>query len=191
MIQHGAQEIILTCDQEGEDLKASLDDIIERSLKKTEEFNQKLKQIEKKFDMNDLFFNKLDEDSTKYKKLLIEGDEEQDQKNAGKQGIPKQIIPLSIDLLPERRERRLQVVAEHKPTTQPKKDNQIKKKGPKGWKQSVGGGFDHQFFDNARLDELEIKETNWEKYKANPDDWTNGGKEVPPEYTNEDAEEFK
>lgn len=89
MIQHGAQEIILTCDQEGEDLKASLDDIIERSLKKTEEFNQKLKQIEKKFDMNDLFFNKLDEDSTKYKKLLIEGDEEQDQKNAGKQGIPK------------------------------------------------------------------------------------------------------
>ena len=39
MIQHGASEIILSCDQEGEDLKASLDDIIERSLKKTEEFN--------------------------------------------------------------------------------------------------------------------------------------------------------
>lgn len=37
MIQHGAQEIILNCDKEDdEDMKNNLDQIIEKSLKKTE-----------------------------------------------------------------------------------------------------------------------------------------------------------
>lgn len=39
MIQHGAQEIILTCDKEDEDMKANIDSIIEKSLKKTEVLN--------------------------------------------------------------------------------------------------------------------------------------------------------
>lgn len=41
MIQHGAQEIILTCDQEDdEDMKANIDKIIDKSLKKTEEIEK-------------------------------------------------------------------------------------------------------------------------------------------------------
>lgn len=36
MIQHGAQEIILTCDKDDEDMKADIDQIINKSLKKTE-----------------------------------------------------------------------------------------------------------------------------------------------------------
>lgn len=41
MIQHGAQEIILTCDKEDdEDMKNNLDTIIEKSLKKTQELEK-------------------------------------------------------------------------------------------------------------------------------------------------------
>lgn len=54
----------------------------------------------------------------------------------------------------------------------------------------MGGGFDHQFFNNSRLDELEAKENLWDKYKSNPEEWTKDGKEPPPEYTKEDNEEF-
>jgi hypothetical protein len=39
MIQHGAQEIILTCDNEDVDMKANIDSIIEKSMKKTDELN--------------------------------------------------------------------------------------------------------------------------------------------------------
>lgn len=53
----------------------------------------------------------------------------------------------------------------------PKKDPDAKgdaapqKKKFKGWKAQVGGGFDHQFFDNAKLDKLEKKEIEWSKYE--------------------------
>jgi hypothetical protein len=54
MITHGAQEIILTCDNEDEDMKANIDSIIEKSMKKTEEINEKLKSIEDKFNLNNV-----------------------------------------------------------------------------------------------------------------------------------------
>jgi hypothetical protein len=34
----------------------------------------------------------------------------------------------------------------------------------KGWKAHANGGYDHQFFDNDKLDALEEKETNWNAY---------------------------
>jgi hypothetical protein len=34
----------------------------------------------------------------------------------------------------------------------------------KGWKAQANGGYDHQFFDNGKLDVLEEKETNWNAY---------------------------
>jgi len=40
MIQHGAQEIILTCDKDDEDMKNNIDEIIDKSLKKTEELEK-------------------------------------------------------------------------------------------------------------------------------------------------------
>ena len=42
-----------------------------------------------------------------------------------------------------------------------KGDTTAQKKKFKGWKATVGGGFDHQFFNNAKLDELEKKEIEW------------------------------
>jgi hypothetical protein len=35
----------------------------------------------------------------------------------------------------------------------------------------MNGGYDHQFFDNDRLDALEEKENNWNHYNSNPDDY--------------------
>ena len=61
-----------------------------------------------------------------------------------------------------------------------------KKKIPKGWRNAVGGGFDHQFYDAVRLDQLEKKANDWAAYETNPEAWN---KEVPPEFTAEDAEE--
>lgn len=44
-------------------------------------------------------------------------------------------------------------------------DVKQRKKVFKGWKTLVNGGFDHQFFDNAQLDRLEQKESQWQKYQ--------------------------
>ena len=54
MIQHGAQEIILTCDNEDVDMKHKIDSIIEKSMKKTDELNLQLKSIEDKFNLNNV-----------------------------------------------------------------------------------------------------------------------------------------
>ena len=34
----------------------------------------------------------------------------------------------------------------------------------KGWKAAVGGGYDHQFFNNSELDRLAAKEDLWLEY---------------------------
>jgi adenosinetriphosphatase len=33
-----------------------------------------------------------------------------------------------------------------------------------GWRLQVGGGYDHQFFNNAELDRLALKEEKWLDY---------------------------
>lgn len=53
MIQHGAQEIIRTCNEEDEDIKKNIDKIIEQSMKKTEEMESKLNNdIGKRFGLD-------------------------------------------------------------------------------------------------------------------------------------------
>ena len=53
MIKHGAQEIILSCNQEDDqNMKDHIDQIIEDSLKKTEKLEKELKLIEDKFNLN-------------------------------------------------------------------------------------------------------------------------------------------
>jgi hypothetical protein len=53
MIRHGAQEIILSCNQEDDqNMKDHIDQIIEDSLKKTEKLEKELKLIEDKFNLN-------------------------------------------------------------------------------------------------------------------------------------------
>jgi hypothetical protein len=49
----------------------------------------------------------------------------------------------------------------------------------------VGGGFDHQFFDIKKLDELEKKENAWNDYEAKKAEWPEG-KTVPAEFTEVD-----
>lgn len=61
IIQHGAQEIIHTCDQEDEDMKANIDKIIQKSMKKTEEIEKQLKSIEDKFNLNNVSLTGEDE----------------------------------------------------------------------------------------------------------------------------------
>lgn len=58
------------------------------------------------------------------------------------------------------------------------------KKKVKGWKEQVGGGFDHQFFENTELDRLEKKYNLWIEYEGNTEEW--GEKEVPDEFTDDD-----
>ncbi len=36
------------------------------------------------------------------------------------------------------------------------------KKKLKGWRAAANGGYDHQFFDNEKLDALEEKELNYQ-----------------------------
>ena len=61
------------------------------------------------------------------------------------------------------------------------------KKKFKGWKGTVGGGFDHQFFDIKKLDELEKKENAWIDYEAKKTEWPED-KEVPAEFTEVDTQ---
>ena len=67
MIQHGAQEIIL--DNSDGELKANLDEIISNSLKKTEEFEKKLKNIDEKFNLNSVSLTGDDDYAGKRKTL--------------------------------------------------------------------------------------------------------------------------
>jgi len=76
MIQHGAQEIILSCDKDEEDMKANLDEIISQSLKKTEEFEKKLKSIDEKFNLNSVSLTGDDDYQGKKKTLYsLDGEE--------------------------------------------------------------------------------------------------------------------
>lgn len=93
MIQHGAQEIILSCDQEAEDLKANLDEIIQQSLKKTEEFNQKLKSIDEKFNLNTVSFTNIEDDNSKYKKIKLKMDDDDAKKKIGGESATAGILP--------------------------------------------------------------------------------------------------
>lgn len=56
------------------------------------------------------------------------------------------------------------------------------KKKLKGWKAQMNGGYDHQFFDNDKLDALEEKEHNWNHFNSNPDDYIKNPefKQKPP-----------
>lgn len=41
----------------------------------------------------------------------------------------------------------------------------------KGWRATVGGGYDHQFFNSAELDRLAAKEEKWLEYLKSKQDF--------------------
>ena len=45
------------------------------------------------------------------------------------------------------------------------------KKKLKGWKAHANGGYDHQFFDNAKLDAIDDKELQWITFNLNQEDY--------------------
>jgi hypothetical protein len=61
----------------------------------------------------------------------------------------------------------------------------------KGWKSQANGGYDHQFFDNEKLDALEEKERNWNVYNANPEEYMKNPeiKDKPPQFTKKDQQQ--
>ena len=186
MIQHGAQEIILTCDNEDEDMKANIDNIIEKSMKKTQEIEKQLKSIEDKFNLNNVSLTGED-DYTGAKTCIYQID--------GEVVSKKEIYDAK-----EKKERTfIDIGSRKKPRFQPPPKaeaqngqkshaSEAAKKKAKGWKALVGGGFDHQFFNNVKLDELEKKENEWIKY-TNLSEEEKESATAPPEFTLKDQQQ--
>ena len=59
------------------------------------------------------------------------------------------------------------------------------KKKLKGWRALANGGYDHQFFNNKRLDELDKKLVDWKEYEESPEKF----EEKPEEFTEQDEQE--
>jgi uncharacterized short protein YbdD (DUF466 family) len=56
-----------------------------------------------------------------------------------------------------------------------------------GWRLKVGGGYNHQFFDNENLDYLEEKENLWKEYQKKIETGERiDDEDVPEEFTEED-----
>ncbi len=67
----------------------------------------------------------------------------------------------------------------------PMPNKEKKREKPKGWRALVNGGYEHQFFDIALLDDLEEKENAWNAYL---DDKEEHEGTVPAEFTKADQE---
>ena len=59
------------------------------------------------------------------------------------------------------------------------------KKKLKGWRALANGGYDHQFFNSKRLDELDKKLVDWKEYEESPEKF----EEKPEEFTEQDEQE--
>lgn len=55
----------------------------------------------------------------------------------------------------------------------------------RGWRAIANGGYDHQFFECDRLDELDDKYMKCKQYEENPDSFET----PPPEFSKKDEEE--
>ena len=167
MIQHGAQEIIRTCNEEDEDIKANIDKIIESSMKKTDQINAKLESfsndLEKRFDLNSVPLTGEDSKNEKTVKYFMPGEDASEVEQIKQQNLinkmKKETILIDIG---ERKKAQLIAPTPKKSGKVPADENGYSTKGKfKGWKVTVGGGFEHQFFDNVQLDQLEVKEIAW------------------------------
>lgn len=180
-------------------MKENIDKIIDKSMKKTEELEKQLKSIEDKFNLNNVSLTG-DDDTHKTSIYQIDGEvitkkQIQDSKNQ----IQK--MRTFIDIGARKKQNRNYNINDNFRDALKGPDaagkvqgtnasvapaNSTKKKF-KGWKAQVGGGFDHQFFDNKKLDELEKKENAWSEYEQKKEEWPEG-KAVPAEFTEADSE---
>lgn len=174
-------------------MKDHIDKIIENSLIKTEEFNNNLKSIDEKFNLNQV---SLTGDDGEYKTSIyqIDGETIDRKANDAKNALT------FIDIGARKKQNKNYNINENFnrlmtnnpggiPSLKSVDKEHAPKKKVKGWKALVGGGQDHQFFNNKRLDELEAIEREREKYENNPEDYKD--KDPPPEFTEELAKEME
>ena len=177
MIKYGAQEIILA-ENDGM-LEQNIDSIIDYSMQKTNEIKQELSKLEDKFNLNNVSLTGDDWDTQANTTLYtFEGHDYKRKQQTESDFIDigqRERKQLSYDIDKYYRE------ALNMPTVPVKE-----KKKLKGWRASANGGYDHQFFDNDRLDSLEEKEQAWNQYNENPEEWAKEQKPKPQAFTKKD-----
>lgn len=172
MIKFGAQEIISTANSEMNE--ANIDAILEHSLKKTQEISNELAKIEDKFNLNNVSLTGDEPDAKASSLYTFEG---LDYKK--KETVETNALADFIDV--GRRERIAQnynvdsYYRQAMATTSGNQTGPVKEKRKlKGWRLTVGGGYDHQFFNSAELDRLAAKEEAWLEYCKQKQDLYDG-----------------
>jgi SWI/SNF-related matrix-associated actin-dependent regulator of chromatin subfamily A member 5 len=152
-----------------------IDKILQYGTEKTDEINQELNKIEQKFNLDNISLTGNENDG--HNMYYFEGE---DYKN-------KQKYEGEIGFIETSRERK------HKAGgydidkyyrdafNVPVKD----KKRLKGWRAIANGGYDHQFFNIERLDELDNKQLKFQEFQEDP----SGFDKSPPEFTDKDEKE--
>ena len=162
---------------EEEVTEETIEKILAKGNEKTNEMNQELDKIEQKFNLNDISLtgNETDNGPGMY---YFEGEDyKTKQKVEGR----------SMGFISTTRERKPKAGGYdidqyyRDAFNVPIKD----KKRLRGWRAIANGGYDHQFFEIDRLDELDEKLLKFKQYDESPEDFN----EPPPEFSEKDEEE--
>jgi hypothetical protein len=141
-----------------------LDSLIDYSLKKTAALETALSAIEDKFNLNSVSLTDQDDRQQSTGLYTFEGQEYKDDTPMATTNMEfidigqreRKHITYDID----KYYRDALTTGGGQNSGQPPKE----KKKLKGWRLTANGGYDHQFFDIAKLDALEAKETLWNGY---------------------------
>lgn len=181
MIKYGAQEIISTANYEITD--ASIEQILDHSLKRTEQLQESLSKIEDKFNLNSVSLTGDEPENARQSTLYTFEGTDYKKKDEGDNALAD-----FIDIGPrrERQQQNYNIDQYYRAALvqKPKSDTvQHVRRQVKGWRLFANGGYDHQFYDTKELDNLDKKETDWQNYLK---------EEVgtkPEEFTVEDEEQ--
>lgn len=173
-IHCGAREIVMSKDEAI--TEEDIEKILEYGNKKTNEINKEMEKIDTKFNLNN---------------ISLTGNEEEDGHDMyyfeGKDYKNNQALPGNHGFIQTSRERKPKAGGYdidqyyREAFNVPVKD----KKRLRGWRAIANGGYDHQFFNIERLDELEAKLINYQKYQKDPKKM----KKAPPKFTKKDETE--
>ncbi|KAK9170964.1 Bromodomain/HAS/DEXDc/SNF2 domain containing protein [Cryptosporidium meleagridis] len=155
MIQFGAQEVYHTRDSSSV-TDEDIDTILAVAQERTNEMNAKMKKLSSEFDLQNL---RLD-GGIKASMHPESKDDEIKSEDSKIKDLPAIQSDITWFDLGERK-------TKWKLETSSNNTVSIKKQPkPKliGWRAQVGGGYDHQFFNIKRLDELEEIENKWNQY---------------------------
>jgi SWI/SNF-related matrix-associated actin-dependent regulator of chromatin subfamily A member 5 len=172
-IHCGAQEIIMSKDEQM--TEQDIDKILQYGTEKTDEINKELNKIEQKFNLDNISLTGNENDG--HNMYYFEGE---DYKN-------KQKIDGEVNFIETSRDRKHKAGGYdidkyyREAFNVPVKD----KKRLRGWRAIANGGYDHQFFNIERLDELDNILLKYQEYQETPDEF----EKPPPEFTDKDESE--